>query len=219
MVTATRSRSKSVSKPEETPAQRTRRLAFGALNAGLRILEYPDGNMVFCTSRSQPDRLHRITAWSCDCLSFCHRGYCSHYALYLHSTGQLPDPAPPCASAQELMSAVFCDTCDQVMDYVDGVTFSCPACGREHATDWPLALTIDAVIAKRSATDDQLLDWLTIMLSEGSDAVPAGVDPDQCASRGDVPGVLGVYATSANDVAATMRWQADRQATADRMAA
>src|SRR4051812_22504450 len=76
----------------ETTDQTMRRLAFQALNRALRILEYPAEKLCFCTSFSEPDRLHLLTETYCDCLGFSYRGYCQHYALYLHHTGQLPPP-------------------------------------------------------------------------------------------------------------------------------
>lgn len=74
----------------ESHDQRIHRLAREGRNRGLQILEYPAGNLTFCTSRSQPDRLHRVTLVSCDCLGFLHTGGCVHHALLLHHMNALP---------------------------------------------------------------------------------------------------------------------------------
>jgi hypothetical protein len=74
--------------------QDIRRLALLALTRDLRILIYPPTSEVYCTSRSEPDCLHRVTRLSCDCRGFIQRGRCSHHALLLHHLGELP-PADP----------------------------------------------------------------------------------------------------------------------------
>ena len=74
----------------ETPAQITHRLAFGAINAGIRIFQYPHTGEFYASSYRQPDILHRVTRVSCDCGAFIRRGRCSHHAALLHHIGELP---------------------------------------------------------------------------------------------------------------------------------
>lgn len=84
--------------------QDIRRLALQALSHDLRILVYPIGGEVYCTSRSEPDLLHRVTRLSCDCRGFIQHGRCSHHSLLLHHLGELP-PAQPHRSAHERIAA------------------------------------------------------------------------------------------------------------------
>jgi hypothetical protein len=105
--------------------------------------------------------------------------------------------------------AVFCTHEDAVMTHVNGTTFVCH-CGRGHSTDWPLALEIDSAIATRSATDDEMVDQLTILLSAEGVHTPAGADPDRCSGRDDAPALVGMACkASANDIAAVLLWRAD----------
>lgn len=76
-----------------------RRLALQALNLDIQVLEYAPTNEIYATSYSQPDRLHRLTAVSCDCPGFTRHGRCMHYALLLWHRGELPAITPERSAA------------------------------------------------------------------------------------------------------------------------
>jgi hypothetical protein len=77
-------------RPTDTRDQAIRRLAFQAITRGLRIFEHQATGEFFCSSYSQPDRCHRVTALSCDCAGFIRHGRCQHHALLLFQIGELP---------------------------------------------------------------------------------------------------------------------------------
>jgi hypothetical protein len=73
------------------------RLAEEAKRRGLQLfLEEATGSW-FCTSHRSPDRLYRVTAYSCTCQGFVAWGRCTHLALLHKEMGWLPDgdPQPP----------------------------------------------------------------------------------------------------------------------------
>jgi antirestriction protein ArdC len=123
------------------------------------------------------------------------------------------------AASAEPVPAVFCDQCGEAMEHVNGASFRCP-CGETFTLSWDRACAIDAAICARSRTDDHLLDTLTQWLSPEGVAVPNGTDPDMMPGREDAPALIGLaFGCSANDVAAVMRWQSDREEVANRVAA
>src|SRR3954468_22605258 len=74
------------------------RLADLAQERGLRVFE-ASPNHWFCTSASDPFKLHVVTGFSCDCQGFMHHQRCSHHAALLAHLGWLPElevavPAP-----------------------------------------------------------------------------------------------------------------------------
>ena len=74
------------------------RLADLAQERGLRVFE-ASPNHWYCTSHSDPFRLHVVTGFSCDCQGFITHQRCSHHAALLAHLGWLPeiDPQPaPC---------------------------------------------------------------------------------------------------------------------------
>src|SRR3954453_3279976 len=74
----------------ETHDQRLHRLAQEARHQGLQILEDETANRAYCTSYSQPDRLHAVSFVDCSCIGFRHIGICRHHALFLWSRSALP---------------------------------------------------------------------------------------------------------------------------------
>ena len=46
---------------------------------GIKLFDSEVGT--FATSKSDPDRLYRVSGGHCDCKGFEHRGHCKHYAL------------------------------------------------------------------------------------------------------------------------------------------
>ena len=75
----------------ETPAQITRRLAYQAINAGIRVYQYPHTGEFYTSSYAEPDILHRVTRLSCDCRGFIRHGRCAHHSALLHFIGELPE--------------------------------------------------------------------------------------------------------------------------------
>ena len=204
--------------PSETHDEAVHRLSAQALKRDLRIYEHTPSGEFYCSSFSQPDVIHRVTLVSCECDGFARHQRCQHHARLLHHLGELPrlgsdhDPDPPA------VPVVVCGQCGEPMRYLAGVSFDC-GCGHTWSADWQAADDVDRRIAERSRTDSDLLDWIERMLTPGGDAVPAGVDPDQCPGREDVAAALELWSYSANEIAAVLLWQRDRQDTADRMAA
>src|SRR4051812_14733877 len=86
-----------------TPAD-LHRLALLGKERCLQIFQDFHGGY-FVTSFRAPDRLHHVTAVSCDSPAFITHGRCSHHALLLADLGWLPplddepDPAAPGAAA------------------------------------------------------------------------------------------------------------------------
>jgi hypothetical protein len=68
------------------------RLADLAQERGLRVFE-ASPNHWFCTSYTDPFRLHVVTGFSCDCQGFVHHQRCTHHAALLEHLGWLPAPA------------------------------------------------------------------------------------------------------------------------------
>src|SRR3954453_8221716 len=66
------------------------RLADLAQERGLRVFE-ASPNHWYCTSHSDPFKLHVVTGFSCDCLGFLHNQRCSHHAALLAHLGWLPE--------------------------------------------------------------------------------------------------------------------------------
>ncbi len=66
------------------------RLADLAQERGLRVFE-ASPNSWYCTSFSDPFKLHVVTGFSCDCQGFIHHQRCSHHAALLAHLGWLPD--------------------------------------------------------------------------------------------------------------------------------
>src|SRR4051795_2522205 len=66
------------------------RLADLAQERGLRVFE-ASPNHWYCTSASDPFKLHVITGFSCDCQGFVHHQRCTHHALLLDTLGWLPE--------------------------------------------------------------------------------------------------------------------------------
>ena len=200
----------------ESRDQALRRLALQAINLDIRVLEYVPTNEVYATSYSQPDRLHRLTAVSCDCAGFQRHGQCMHFAVFLWHRGELPpldpDPSPPA------MPVVLCGQCDQPMTYLADVSFRC-SCGHAWSCAWQPADILDRILCTISQSDPDRFTAIERLLSPGGGAVPAGVDPDQCPSRGDVCHMTGLYGYSANEHAAVLLWQRARQNASDRHAA
>jgi antirestriction protein ArdC len=148
------------------------------------------------------DALSRIKALSTDILD-------RIAAESKHLSAASAEPAP----------AVMCDQCGESMAYLNGVSFRC-ACGETYAVNWDRALAIDAAICARFLADDQLLDTLTLWLSAEGPSVPVGADPDMLPGREDAPALIGMaFTCSANDVAAVLIWQADREEASNRVAA
>ena len=199
---------------DETPGQGMRRLAFAALNHGLRVLEYAPTREFYATSYSEPDRLHRVTRVSCDCRGFVRHGRCSHHALLLFHLRELPEPTPPspCAAAPIPTPMVICDDCGERMTHHAGVSFRCQ-CGATFAPGWQEADVIDRRLCELSRTEPDAIEWAESLLARGHR--PGDEEPD----REDVPDALGLIAYSANEVAAVLIWRSDLQESADRLAA
>src|SRR3954468_22398162 len=66
------------------------RLADLAQERGLRVFE-GSPNHWFCTSASDPFKLHVVTGFSCDCQGFIAHQRCSHHAALLSHLGWLPE--------------------------------------------------------------------------------------------------------------------------------
>ena len=64
------------------------RLAAQATANGVRI--YACDLTYYATSTSDPGTLHRVTAWSCDCIGYVFHGRCQHHAALLQHIGDLP---------------------------------------------------------------------------------------------------------------------------------
>ena len=74
------------------------RLADLAQERGLRVFE-ASPNHWYCTSYSDPFKLHVVTGFSCDCQGFIRHQRCTHHAALLAHLGWLPEiddetPAP-----------------------------------------------------------------------------------------------------------------------------
>jgi len=69
--------------------QRLEALADKAMREGVRILRTLDSGEAFALSTSQPNRLYRLTAHSCQCKGFLYYGRCKHHALLLRQLGFL----------------------------------------------------------------------------------------------------------------------------------
>src|SRR4051812_19408020 len=87
---------------KETLTQALHRLAGQAREFDLQVLHYDCANGTreyFVTSHSESGRLHRVTAFSCDCQGFMRHQRCSHFAALLDAIGELPpvDPAETAA--------------------------------------------------------------------------------------------------------------------------
>ena len=83
----------------ETYQEMLLRLAGTASKRGIRIYTYEPSGDHFATSRSKPDRLHRVTRWSCDCEGFKWLGRCTHHAALLEHLGELPPTPEPGGAA------------------------------------------------------------------------------------------------------------------------
>ena len=75
-----------------------RRLAAHARARGIRVLHEPISGEYYTTSATDPERLYRVTGFSCSCPGFIRWGRCGHHALLLDHLGWLgdddPDPTP-----------------------------------------------------------------------------------------------------------------------------
>jgi hypothetical protein len=90
------------------------RLAEEAERRGVRILVEPISGEHFATSSGDPDKLYRVTAYSCTCRGFMAWQRCTHYAALLARLGWLPDPEPepsPAAPALASPAAAPCPEC------------------------------------------------------------------------------------------------------------
>jgi hypothetical protein len=78
------------------------RLAEVAHERGVRLFHDADGRW-FCTSATDAQLVHYVTALSCDCRGFIQHQRCSHLALLLKTIGWLPTvetatrPCPECS--------------------------------------------------------------------------------------------------------------------------
>src|SRR5690349_15306887 len=72
------------------------RLAEQAKHRGLQLFVVEATGEHFVNSSRAYDRLHRVTAYSCDCRGFLTHGHCTHHSLLLAELGWLPplDPEP-----------------------------------------------------------------------------------------------------------------------------
>jgi hypothetical protein len=89
-------------RPIETPEQAIRRLAAKARACDVRVYRYPGTGEFYANSYSQPDILHRVTRFSCDCPGFIRHGRCMHHAALVHHLGELPpEPTPPASRLRD----------------------------------------------------------------------------------------------------------------------
>ncbi len=79
----------------ETRDEAICRLAVGARERGITVLQHEPTNEYYVESYSEPGKLHRVTAVSCTCKGFQYHGYCCHLAALLDHLGWLPVPTPP----------------------------------------------------------------------------------------------------------------------------
>ena len=75
---------------QEMEAQALHRLAAQAHEQGIKLVVNVVTNHHFATSASNPDTLHVVTLFSCDCPGFLRHGRCMHYALILERYHSLP---------------------------------------------------------------------------------------------------------------------------------
>jgi hypothetical protein len=89
-----------------TPAD-LHRLAAVAQKRGLRLTQEREG-VWFCSSASNPDAPHYVTALSCDCRGFIEHQRCSHLAALLDHLGWLPEVV---AEPEDAPATVPCGNC------------------------------------------------------------------------------------------------------------
>ena len=70
------------------------RLAERAHESGVQILQDSRGRY-WASSVSHPGHTHAVTALSCDCKGFTHRGHCIHRSLLLVTLGWVADEPEP----------------------------------------------------------------------------------------------------------------------------
>ena len=79
-----------VERTRPATAEDFHRLADLAQERGLRVFE-ASPNHWYCTSSSDPFKLHVVTGFSCDCPGFISHQRCTHHALLLAHLGWLPE--------------------------------------------------------------------------------------------------------------------------------
>jgi hypothetical protein len=110
------------------------RLAALAHERGLRVFETP-ANHWWCTSHSEPFRLHCVTAYTCDCVGFPSCGRCMHHALLLDHLGWLPE-LPDDDLSTTVDTPAHCSNCSGggVIVFRSGNQERCPQCGGSGVT-------------------------------------------------------------------------------------
>jgi hypothetical protein len=95
----------------ETHDEAICRLADQAAQRGVQIYRTADGRH-WATSISNPDELHYVTGYSCDCRGFLRHQGCTHHSALLASRGWLPcTPEPTMPTPPVRMPDVPCHAC------------------------------------------------------------------------------------------------------------
>jgi hypothetical protein len=91
---------------QETLEDAMIRLADKARNEGVKLYRDAKDGRYYASSVSNPDTMHYVTGYSCDCAGFAQHGRCKHYAALMAALGwiQRPEPEPTAPAA--------CQTCN-----------------------------------------------------------------------------------------------------------
>jgi hypothetical protein len=87
----------------ETREQTLTRLLVKAREDGIRLYRDSEDGRYYASSASDPDTLHYVTGYSCDCAGFFHHGACKHYAALMSALGWIagePEPPAPVACCE-----------------------------------------------------------------------------------------------------------------------
>jgi hypothetical protein len=87
----------------ETRTDTLTRLLAKARHDGIKLYRDRADGRYYATSASDPDTLHYVTGYSCDCAGFVHHGCCKHYAALMAALGWIergPDAPAPVACSE-----------------------------------------------------------------------------------------------------------------------
>lgn len=145
-------------RPTETHEQAIGRLAEKARQTGVSVFEYPHTGEWYSPSRSEQNRLHRVTLVSCDCQGFQKWQRCSHHSALLDHLGHLPtDPQPsgPAIAARSTLP---------VFDAIERVL-----CRPENAD---LAYGLEIALSQPDTACDELPNHQELIWASGLDCTP-----------------------------------------------
>ncbi len=142
----------------ETHSAALVRLAGKARTDGIRLYRDSIDGRHYASSASEPDRLHYVTGYSCDCRGFATHQRCKHHAAVLTALGWLkvePEPDPSGAALR----------IHRTGDYYDD---------RGFYVDQSAVIFVDGVARVRLEGDGHELrtHWLT------PERMPAGITPE-----------------------------------------